>query len=227
MPIPAKHLAAIRRLPLFAALPQTVSKDLLRRAALRPYPAGGVLFREGDPSDHLYIALDSPVCLQATDGDGQRYVIEFVPPGQPLILAAVVLDKPFLMTGEAVQKGDVLLLPAADLRRCAAKSIALSQAINQSAALQWRALIGQIKSLKMQTGAQRLAAFLASLVEGRSGEATVELPCERQTLAAWLGMVPETASRAFRELTQHGVEGRGRTLTIRSVSRLVAFAKMP
>jgi CRP/FNR family transcriptional activator FtrB len=91
--------------------------------------------------------------------------------------------------------------------------------------VQWRALVGQIKSLKMQTGPQRLAAFLASLADGKSGEATVELPCERQVLATWLGMVPATASRAFKELSRIGVEGRGQSLKIRSVHRLLDYAK--
>ena len=224
MPVPAEHLPAIRRLPLFAGLPESVIERLLLEARVQHFGGGSVLFREGDASEHLYLALDSPACLKATDSRRQNYVIEFVQPGEPLILAAVVLDKPFLMTAEVVQAGHVLTIPADDIRRLAETEIALSQAINRSAAAQWRGLIGQIKSLKSQTGPQRLAAFLASLVEGRTGEASVELPCERQILATWLGMVPATASRAFKELNTIGVEGRGRTLTIKSVRRLREFA---
>jgi CRP/FNR family transcriptional activator FtrB len=224
MPIPADRLPAIRNLPLLAGVPAPVSARLLRDAHLQHFGTGSILFREGDAPAHLYLPLDARVCLQADDGD-QQHVIEFVPPGQPCILAAVILDKPFLLTAQVVQAGLVLLIPAADFRRGAATSIALSQAVNESASIQWRALIGQIKSLKMQTGPQRLAAFLVSLVEGQSSEATLELPCERQVLATWLGMVPATASRAFRELGRLGVEGRGQTLRIRSVRRLADYAK--
>lgn len=224
MPIPAEQLPALKRLPLLADVPERIRSALLRGAQLRHFGGGSILFREGDAPDHLYLPLDARVCLKADDGD-QQHVIEFVPPGQPFILAAVVLEKPFLMTAEVIQAGTVLMIPAADFRRSAAASIALSQAANESASIQWRALIGQIKSLKMQTGPQRLAAFLASLADGRGGEATVELPCERQILATWLGMVPATASRAFRELSRLGVEGRGQTLRIRSVQRLADYAK--
>ena len=159
-------------------------------------------------------------------GEGtQQQVIEFAPAGEPFILAAVILDKPFLMTAQVVQAGMLLMILAADFRRCYAQSIDLSQAINESASVQWRALVGQIKSLKMQTGPQRLAAFLASLADGKSGEATVELPCERQVLATWLCMVPATASRAFKELSLIGVEGRRQSLQIRSVHSLLDYAK--
>jgi len=224
MPIPAEQLPALKRLPLLADVPERIRSALLRGAQLRHFGSGSILFREGDAPDHLYLPLDARVCLEADDGH-QQHVIEFVPPGQPFILAAVALDKPFLMTAEVVQPGMILLIPAADFRRGMAASIALAQAVNESASIQWRALIGQIKSLKMQTGPQRLAAFLTSLVDGKSDEATIDLPCERQILATWLGMVPATASRAFRELGRLGVEGRGQTLRIRSVRRLADYAK--
>lgn len=224
MPIAAEHLPALRRLPLFAGVPKDVVDRLLHRSRLQHFGGGSVLFREGQPADSLYVAIDSHLCLKAGDGRGQSHVIEFVRPGEPVILAAVVLGRPFLMTAEIVRATDVLIVPADEIRRSATASIALSQSLNASIALQWRGLIGQIKSLKMQTGPQRLAAFLTSLVESRSDEATVELPCERQALATWLGMVPATASRAFKELSRLGVEGRGRTLKIRSVRRLNEFA---
>ncbi len=224
MPIPADQLAAIRRLPLLADVPRAISGPLLRDARLQHFGVGSILFREGDAAENLYLPLDARVCLKAGDAP-QEHVIEFVPAGEPFILAAVILDKPFLMSAQVVQAGTVLQIPAAEFRRCAARSIALAQAVNESASVQWRALIGQIKSLKLQTGPQRLAAFLASLVEGQSGEATIDLPCERQILATWLGMVPATASRAFKELSRIGVEGRGQKLRIRSVRRLADYAK--
>jgi CRP/FNR family transcriptional regulator, transcriptional activator FtrB len=225
MSLSASYLNAIRKLPLFGDLPERVSKRLFRAARVHHFGVGSVLFREGDVSDYLYLALDGHVCLKADGAARHQYVIEFVPAGQPFILAAVLLDKPFLMTAQIVQPGDVLLIPSADFRQCARDEISLSRAINTSAAIHWRALIGQLKSLKMQTGAQRLAAFLAALVEDRSGEVTVELPCDRQILATWLGMVPSSGSRAFRELSRIGVDGRGHHLRIRSAERLVEYAR--
>ena len=226
MPLNPDQLDKVRQLPLFAGVPSRVAERLFRGARMHHFGPGSVLFREGDASDYLYLALDGTVCLKATGAQRQRYVIEFVPPGQPFILAAVLLDKPFLMTAKVIQAGEMLLIPSADFRRCAFEDIGLSKAINLSAAVQWRSLVGQVKSLKMQTGAQRLAAFLASLVEGQQeGEATVDLPCERRMLATWLGMVPSSGSRAFRELSRIGVDGHGHQLHIRSVARLVDYAR--
>ncbi len=226
MTLSASDLAAVRRLPLFAPVPQRAAARVLGAARMHEFAAGSILFRDGERADVLYIALDGYVALTARDESGGEAVIEFVPAGQPFIIAAVLLDKPLLMSARVVETTRVVLIPAADFRAGVAAEHALSLALTTVAAEQWRLLIGQIKSLKMRTATQRLAAFLVSLVDKRVGEATVRLPCERQVLAGWLGMVPTSASRAFRELAALGVEGRGRTLRIKSLGRLIEYAKL-
>lgn len=225
MPIRSDDLAAVRRVPLFARLGARTAARLFRAAEVRHFGAGSVLFREGDSAGHLYVALDGYVCLQASDGHGEDHVIEFVVPGQAFIAAAVMLERAFLLTAQVVQPSRILTIPAKDFRDCAESDLALARALIRDSSLHWRSIIGQIKSLKMQTAPQRLAAFLASLAEGESGPAAVQLPCERRLLATWLGMVPASASRAFQTLRGIGVEGQGAEMTIRSVERLREFAR--
>ncbi len=225
MPIRPDDLAAVERVPLFAKLGPRTSTRLFRAAQVHHFGAGSLLFREGDRADHLYAALDGYVCLKASDGRGEDPVIEFVSPGHAFITAAVMLERAFLLTAQVVQPGRVLMIPAEDFRRCAETDLVLARELIRASSAHWRSMIGQIKSLKMQTGPQRLAAFLVSLAEGQSGQVTVQLPCERRLLATWLGMVPASASRAFNTLQELGVEGRGAQMTIRSVERLREYTR--
>lgn len=227
MPLSPANLAAARRLPLFDGVPPSTVARVLAAARAHEFAAGSVLFREHEPADALYVALDGYVGLKSRDGDGQESILDFVPAGQPFIIAAVLLNRPSLMSAQVIETTRVMLIPAADFRTAMQQDLALALAVNRIAAEQWRVLIGQIKSLKMRTATQRLAAFVMSLADRRAGETTVRLPCERQVLAAWLGMVPTSASRAFRDLAAIGVEGRGRTLTIKSLSRLAQFVDNP
>lgn len=224
MSLRSADLATLLRLPLFERVPRRSAERLLSTARLHYFAAASVLFRENESAEYLYIALDGHVALMTAAGSTGDVVVEFVPPGQPFIIAAVILSRPFLMSARVVEPSRVVLIPAAEFRRTVEKEPALSMALNKVAAENWRLLVGQVKSLKMRTATQRLAAFLISLVDRRSGEAAVTLPCERQVLAAWLGMVPTSASRAFRELAALGVHGRGRKLTIKSLARLSEFA---
>lgn len=226
MPLIPTDFAAVQRLPLFSGVTRRALERLLATARLHHFAADSVLFRENESADCLYIALDGHVALAVGHGTGGEVVIEFVPPGYPFITAAVLLNRPFLMSARVIESSRVVLIPAAAFRQAVAEEHALSVALNIVSSEHWRLLVGQVKTLKARTASQRLAAFLISLVDRHTGEATVTLPCERQVLAAWLGMVPTSASRAFRELAGLGVEGRGRRLTIKSLARLSEFANV-
>ena len=87
----------------------------------------------------------------------------------------------------------------------------------------WRLLIRQIKDLKLRSTAERLAAYLLTLIPATSGPATLKLAEERKLLAGRLGMTPETLSRAFVQLRKLGVSSRGRQVQIASVRQLRDF----
>ena len=225
MALIASDLADIQRLPMFASVPKKTVAGLLNRARIHEFAASSVLFKQGEVADYLYIAIDGHVALRAKDERGRDTVIEFVPAGEPFIVAAALLGRPFLLSAQVLTTSRVVLIPATDFRHTVETDLALAVAFNRAAAEHWRILIGQLKSLKMRTASQRLASFLVSLAERRTGEGKIKLPCERRVLATWLGMVPTSASRAFRELSRIGVEGRGRSLRIKSFQRLAEFAE--
>lgn len=226
MTLAARDFKSVQDLPLFSQVPRRSLKRLFVSARLHHFAAGSVLFRENDSAEYLYIALDGHVALATAGGSGPDVIVEFVLPGQPFITAAVLLGRPFLMSARVIESSRVILIPAAEFRHAVATEHALSLALNMVSSEHWRLLIGQVKSLKMRTASQRLAAFLISLVDRRTGEAVLTLPCERQVLASWLGMVATSASRAFRELAALGVQGRGRRLTVKSLARLSEFANV-
>jgi CRP-like cAMP-binding protein len=67
--------------PLFAGLPPAVLDELARRSRPRSYPAGQILFSEGDPGDALVVLEE-----------GQLRVSRFTPSGDEAVLA--VLEAP-------------------------------------------------------------------------------------------------------------------------------------
>ncbi|MDP9362936.1 MAG: cyclic nucleotide-binding domain-containing protein, partial [Chloroflexota bacterium] len=69
------HLAEV---PLFSSLPPSVLDELARASRVRRYPAGQVLWTEGDPGDALLV-------LEA----GQLRISRFAPSGEEVVLAVV------------------------------------------------------------------------------------------------------------------------------------------
>jgi CRP-like cAMP-binding protein len=66
-------------------------------------------------------------------------------------------------------------------------------------------LVDQIERLKAHTGVQRVAQFLADLTDLENGACEVSLPYNKRLIAGHLGMQPESLSRAFARLREHGV----------------------
>lgn len=63
----------LRRVPLFAELPQEEIERLAGQMRLLRYPAGAILFVEGDAGDRLYIVLEGAVAISKAIGtDDER-----------------------------------------------------------------------------------------------------------------------------------------------------------
>jgi CRP/FNR family transcriptional regulator, transcriptional activator FtrB len=224
MSLNSSDLAAAQRLPLFENMSAATGARLFRTATVHHFAPGSVLFREGEVAGHLHVLLDGYVGLKTSDNYSNEYVVEFVNPGDPFVVAAVLLQVPYLSSAQVIKSSRVLLISADDFRKAVDADLSLSGALNRTLSMHWRVLMDQVKSLKTRTATERLASFLVSLADRPKGETSVLLPCERRMLAGWLGMVPTSASRAFRQLEKLGVEGRGRRLTIKSVERLREFS---
>ena len=84
-------------------------------------------------------------------------------------------------------------------------------------------LVRQIEQLKAHTGAQRVAEFLVSMTNQRSGSCKIALPYDKALLAGKLGMKPESLSRAFQRLKQVGIIIDRDEAKVRDVAELANF----
>jgi CRP/FNR family transcriptional activator FtrB len=210
--------ALLKSTALFSDLPASAIDRLTYSAFVQNLPAGAVLFQQGDQPEFLYILLSGRVALTGRSANGDEAVIEFFRRGDIFIAPAVILDLPYLMSTRVLQDARILMIPAEHFRDTLSRDPALNAALVRELSRHWRLLIRQIKDLKLRTAPQRLAAYLLDLSGGAGG--TVELGEERRMLAGRLGMTPESLSRAFAQLVQEGVTGRGKRIHISDAERL-------
>ena len=197
--------------------------QLMRQSFVRGYPKGGMVFRIGDEPEHLHVVLRGCIALTG-HGRDRTTVLEFLEPGDCFVLAAVALDRPYLLSGCAATKMRILHIPAERLRSLIGANHAFALAALESLSLQWRQFVVQITDLKLKSSAQRLGAYLLMLAQD-SETAEVRLPGERQLVAARLGMTPESLSRAFARLKPLGVLGRGQSIRIQDRGILKSFCE--
>ncbi|MFG1462152.1 cyclic nucleotide-binding domain-containing protein [Xanthobacter sp. DSM 24535] len=216
--------AAIRELPLFRDVAQDAFARLLAAGFLQRFPPGVVLIRESDRADFLHVVVEGAAELFAGTA-GRETTIELVRPVGLFILAAVLNDQVYLQSARTLERSLILMLPAENVRATMEADPAFMRAVVMKLADDYRRTIRDLKNLKLRNGAERLANWLIRAEFEQGGNGTMEIPVEKRTLAARLGMTPENLSRAFATLTEHGVRTKGSSVHFADRSALIAYAK--
>lgn len=74
----------------FPHLPPSLQAELHQRGQLRHYPAGEVLFHEGDTPDHLFLLLSGQLKVYSEGDNHQEVVYSILKPGE--LLGEMMLD---------------------------------------------------------------------------------------------------------------------------------------
>lgn len=217
-------MTVVHELPLFADMSDAAFARLMQASYLQLFPPQVQLIAEGDPADFLHVVVEGCVELFASAG-GRETTMALVYPVSTFILAAVVRDADYLMSGRTAEKSRVLLIPARDIRTAFAEGGSFARAVVAELAGSFRTLVKEFKNHKLRTGVERLANRLLRLNAEQGATGRLALPYDKRTLASLLGMTPENLSRAFGTLKPYGVEVNGSQIRLTRISDLESLAK--
>lgn len=206
--------------PLFKGVSPDIVTRLTRDCAVRTCQRGAILTQQDGAADHVHLVLSGRVVLAAECDDADSTVVASFGAGDILVTAAAILQVPYLVTAKATTASRVLLIPAERFRKALETEHALALAMLDIQARHWRLLVDHLRGLKLHTGLERLARFLASQSPVATGAVHFRLEHDRRTIAAILGMSPEFLSRGLRQLRQHGVRASGSLIQIDDVDRI-------
>lgn len=193
--------AGLRRLPLFREMMPQTFDALMRVAYSQGFPPDLELFRQGSTADFLHVVVEGAIELQA-QWQGRTTIMGIQLPVSAFILAACVSHTPYLMSARTIEPSRVVLIPTGDLHMAMRRDPDLAMAAMTELSNSYRVMVRHAKTLKLRNSRQRLAAWILNRANGRRG---FVMPVEKQHLASYLGITPESLSRTFRALHDHGV----------------------
>ncbi len=210
-------------LPLIATVETGNLNELLRGAFLQRFPAHVELIREGEQPDFLHIVVDGQVELFSRYRDRET-TVAVLGPGSSFILAAVVLDRPYLKSARVLSSARILMIPSEAIRSVFDVDAGFARALTHELAQAYRGVLKELKNQKLRSSLERTAAWLVRF-NGEMGCCNdFELPFDKKVLAGRLGMAPEVLSRTFVTLQPYGVRVAGRRILINDLANLTKLA---
>lgn len=191
---------------------------------LQRFPDHVALVHEGERPDFLHVLVDGAVEQFASDRDRET-TLSIIHPPAAFILAAVVLDQPYLKSARTLKPSLIVLIPAEVVREVFTEDPAFALATLRELAARYRGIVKDLKNMRLRTSLERLANWLlrANTDAGETGEFAI--PMEKRSLASQLGMRPENLSRNLAELAHHGVKVSGRKILIEDIASLKQIAR--
>lgn len=217
--------------PLFSGLSPDELSRISQSSKLTRHDKNNLIFRVGEPCDCFHIVVAGQVKLFVVSPAGQEKVIEIISPGQSFAEALVFLDKPYILSAQALT--DTMLVNVS--KRGVFNEIEQDThfALHMLAGISKRmhGLIQDVEGYALCNGMQRLIGYLLRDVEvgtpTSQNTITVSLPASKATIASRLSLTPEYFSRVLHELeAQDLVRIDRREICIPDVQRLAGYGSL-
>jgi CRP/FNR family transcriptional regulator len=210
----------LKSVQLFADLEEAELERFSRVAVPRSFPAGTRVFHEGDPSDVCYIVREGSFRVTREHSDGRAITLATMGPGEVFGELAMLDGDVRSASAEAITDGELLALPAKDVRALLARHPEISVKLVSALVRRLRAANVRLSRQSFQTVPSRVAGVLSQLVaeatpnRSETGEVTIRM--NQADLAQLAGTSRESVSRFLADLERAGVvrSGRGRVTVL-------------
>ena len=216
----------LARLPLFSQLTPD-QLDLVAAVTRQARLARGeVLFHAGDECHAFHCVVGGQVKLTLSAADGAEKVLEIIAAGETFGEAVMFAGRPYPVTATGLLPTVLLTVPAGVVLELVATDPMFARRMLAGMASRLHAMINNVETISLRTGAQRVAGLLLTLAGDRPGPgAEVTLPATKAALASRLNLTPETFSRTLRDLScAEVIAVRGRRIVLRDVHGLAVAA---
>lgn len=210
---------------LLAAVPDPVVQKVLEAARDRAYDRGKTIFLQGERASAIYIVAEGWVKLYRIAPNGSEAVVGVFTKGASFGEAVAFRHDIYPVAAEAVTDCILIRIETDTFLRQIRDNPEVAIAILSATYAHLHALVSQVEALKAQTGSQRVAEFLLELAPCSEGACEVTLPYDKVLIAGRLGMKPESLSRAFARLRDHGVTVKQNVASIEDVGDLRTYVE--
>ncbi len=176
-------------------------------ATRRSYEAGTLIFAQGDPVDAFFLVISGLVQAYKIGPEGKEMVLHLVEPGEVfaehLVFGGIAAYPAYAM---CLKPTDVLAIEATAFKALVATRPEILMRMLARLSHRLQEFNRLIEDLSLHSVDTRLARYLLHAME-TAPQPEAAISVQKKTLAALLGTVPETLSRALKRLKEQHVVG--------------------
>lgn len=215
----------LERIALFSDMAERSLRALLKNAQKQSPPPGTELVERGTSGEALYLILQGYVGSYADDGADAECLIDLLGADSFIGLPEILLARPYEHVYRTFGETHILRIPTQDLMNALETDWNLLKSMMGGLSQRLHRLVKQIDGLKTQKAEQRLVTHFLELIEQNAGACAFTLPYDKKDLAAHLGIVPASLSRALKRLKARGIHVKGRVITVDDPRSLMDFVE--
>jgi len=205
------HVQLLREVPLLARLSQDDADALGRKGLLRRFPAGRIIFREGDRGDSLHVLIEGEVQITVVSEAGSETTLATFHAGACFGELALLDGLPRSGTARVVQEARTLTVTRENFRAWLRERPSAGEALLATLSLHLRETDNRLTDQLFLTLERRLAKVLLA---DWSGSRPLEVRRTQAELGDALGVSRESVNKTLRKLQRRGLLelGRGRVV---------------
>jgi len=186
---------------IFSGLTPDELAELAKLAVERSVAPGEFIFWDGDAPDRFYLVAEGKVRVLKASSLGKEFTIAFFGPGEMFGEVAVLENKPYPASAQAVVEGRILGIRREHFLALLSSRPQVALRIISILSGRLRDAQGRLRDLASERVEQRLASVLLML----AAKLGPDLAFTRQEIADMVGTTTETAIRVMGNLKARGI----------------------
>jgi len=215
----------LKRPELFERLSDAERSRLERRAVMRSFRRGEIIYFPTDPGQSVLVLAQGLVKLKALSPDGKETILAFVEEGELFGELALVDEEPRREYAEAAADARVIAIPRDDVLALMQQRSDIALYVTRLVGFRRRRIENRLRNLLFRSLRERIAALLLELIDDhgeRHGQAwNIRLRLSHQELASLIGATREAVSATLSRLQAEGIVlSQRRRITVLDRARL-------
>ena len=202
-----RDFTGVRRPKLFDGLTEDSLKGLLAVSLIQEHDSSKILVQQGDLPEGVYLVIEGSLKTLRLNEEGSEATMRLLEAGDTCMEAVLFMGGPSPISVQTLTKCRVLVIPERTVRSHVLADAQFAVNVLRIVTRHYKNAILQIDAMQIKSPVQRVGYyFLMKHLEAGHDDLEFTLPFKKQIIANYLGMTPETFSRALKQIRAIGID---------------------